>query len=177
MDLILENIDKKFINNDKKFNKLYNDFNDIHLKIDKINEMIDIINSDDYKRIYKKFLIEKNYDLRSNKFFIHKDYISINLRRDSFIIFEYTFNCNQYIEIPIVIRLIIDNVLPKDFQINLGNFDKIKYDFKLNFNIIKINFSLYLINNKVYDNEKFEYMRNILFNNKKIKFNIFSYNI
>ena len=45
--------------------------------------------------------------------------------------------------------------------------------FKLDYNVAKIRFNLYLLNN----NEKMEYLKKILFNNKKIKFNIFSYNI
>ena len=43
--------------------------------------------------------------------------------------------------------------------------------FKLDYNVTKINFYLCLLNN---DN-KMEYLKKILFNNKKIKFNIFSY--
>ena len=43
--------------------------------------------------------------------------------------------------------------------------------FKLDYNVTKIKFKLYLLNN----NEKMEYLKKILFNNKKIKFNIFSH--
>ena len=49
--------------------------------------------------------------------------------------------------------------------------------YKLEYNITKINFYLYLFNNEIYDDDKMEYLKKILFNNKKIKFNIFSYNI
>ena len=42
---------------------------------------------------------------------------------------------------------------------------------KLDYNITKINFYLYLLNN----GNKMEYLKKILFNNKKIKFNIFSF--
>ena len=42
--------------------------------------------------------------------------------------------------------------------------------FKLDYNVTKIKFDLYL-----YNNEKMEYLKKILFNNKKIKFNIFSH--
>ena len=45
--------------------------------------------------------------------------------------------------------------------------------FKLDYNVTKINFYLHLLNN---DN-KMEHLNKILFNNKKIRFNIFSYNI
>ena len=45
--------------------------------------------------------------------------------------------------------------------------------FKLDYNITKINFYLYLFNNEIYKDNKIEYMKKILFNNKKIKFIIF----
>ena len=47
--------------------------------------------------------------------------------------------------------------------------------FKLDYNITKINFYLYLYNNEIYNDEKMKYLKKILFNNKKIKFNIFSF--
>ena len=47
--------------------------------------------------------------------------------------------------------------------------------FKLDYNITKINFYLCLYNNEIYNNEKPEYLKKILFNNKKIKFDIFSF--
>ena len=47
--------------------------------------------------------------------------------------------------------------------------------FKLDYNVTEIKFNLYLLNNEEYDNEKMEYLKKILFNNKKIKFNIFSH--
>ena len=47
--------------------------------------------------------------------------------------------------------------------------------FKLEYNIIKIKFYLYLYNNETYNDDKMEYLKKILFNNKKIKFNIFSF--
>ena len=49
--------------------------------------------------------------------------------------------------------------------------------FKLDYNITEINFYLHLLNNEIYNDEKMEYLKKILFNNKKIKFNIFSYSI
>ena len=49
--------------------------------------------------------------------------------------------------------------------------------FKLHYNITKINFYLYSYNNEIYNDDKIEYLKKILFNNKRIKFNIFSYNI
>ena len=47
--------------------------------------------------------------------------------------------------------------------------------FKLDYNITKINFYLYLFNNEIYNDDKMEYLKKILFNNKKFKFNIFSF--
>ena len=47
--------------------------------------------------------------------------------------------------------------------------------FKLEYNITKINFYLYLFNNEIYNDEKIEYFKKIVFNNKEIKFDIFSF--
>ena len=49
--------------------------------------------------------------------------------------------------------------------------------FKLDYNITKSNFYLYLYNNEIYKGEKMEYLKKIVFNNKEIKFNIFYYSI
>ena len=92
------------------------------------------------------------------------------------LIFEYAFN-SEVIDIPLVINLKIDGILEKDFNINLKRYNKIIHMFKLDYNVTKIKFILYLLNNKKYNNEKMEYLKKILFNNRKIKFNIFSYNI
>ena len=43
--------------------------------------------------------------------------------------------------------------------------------------LLKFNFHLYLFNNEIYNDDKMEYSKKIIFNNKKIKFNIFSYNM
>ena len=40
--------------------------------------------------------------------------------------------------------------------------------FKLEYNITKINFYLYLLNNEIYNDEKIEYLKKIIFNNKKL---------
>ena len=40
--------------------------------------------------------------------------------------------------------------------------------FKLDYNITKINFYLYLLNYQVYNDEKMEYLKKILFNNRKL---------
>ena len=164
-DIILNNQDhiKKLLNKTNKFNTL-------DTKFDKINELIDIIISDEYNKIYKTFYPMKNYDLSQDKFFIYSKIIDIPLKKNSYIIFEYAFN-SEVIDIPLVINLKIDGILEKDFDINFKKYNKIIHMFKLDYNGTKIKFDLYLLNN----NEKMEYLKKILFNNKKIKFNIFSH--
>ena len=150
----------------------------------------------------------KNYDLIQDRFLIYNAVINIPLKKNTFIIFDYIFN-REYINIPLVINLKTDNVLEKDFNIHLKEYNKIRHVFKLDYNfradegnnsvfesfsilsvlvfievfaiifcllfldynITKINFYLYLSNNEIYNDEKIEYLKNILFNNKKIKFN------
>ena len=118
----------------------------------------------------------KNYDLVQDRFFIYNTVIDIPLKANTFIIFEYIFQA-EYIDIPLVINLKIDDVLQKDFSINLKEYNRIRHMFKLDYNITKINIYLYVVNNEIYNNHKMEYLKKILFNNKKIKFNIFSYSI
>ena len=176
MDEIVERVENNFINIYKKFDILDKKLNDYHIKFDKINEMIDIIISDEYTKIYKTYHPMKNYDLAQDRFFIYNEVIDIPLKKNSYIIFEYIFE-SEYINIPLVINLKIDDVLEKDFNIHLKENNKITYMFKLDYNITKINFYLYLYNNEIYNDEKMEYLKKILFNNKKIKFNIFCINI
>ena len=126
--------------------------NKSNTKFDKISELIDIIISDEYNKIYKTFFPIEN---------IHSEIIDIPLKKNSYIIFEYAFNTKK-IGIPLIVKLKIDGVLEKNFNIVLKEYNKIMYTFKLDYNITKIKFDLYL-------NEK------ILLNNKKIKFNIFSH--
>ena len=116
----------------------------------------------------------KNYNLMQDRFFIYNDVINIPLKANTFIIFEYIFEAG-YIDIPLVINLKIDNVLEKDFNIHLKKHIKVRHVFKLKYNITEIKFYLYLYNNEIYNNDKIEYLKKILFNNKKIKFNIFSF--
>ena len=174
MDEIVERVENNFINIYKKFDILDKKLNDYHMKFYEINEMIDIIISDEYTKIYKLYYPIKNYDLVQDRFFIYNEVINIPLKANSYIIFEYNFN-SEYINIPLVINLKIDDVLEKDFHINLKKYNSIKHMFRLDYNITKINFYLYLYNNEIYSDEKIEYLKKILFNNKKIKFNIFSY--
>ena len=144
------------------------------MKFDKINEIIDLIISDEYTKIYKTYHPMKNYDLVQDRFFIYNEVIDIPLKANTFIIFEYIFN-SEYIDIPLIINFKINDVLEKNFNIDLKENNKITYMFKLEHNITKINFYLYLYNNEIYNDEKMEYLKKILFNNKKIKFNIFSF--
>ena len=174
MDEIVERVENNFANIYKKFDILDKKLNDYHMKFDKINEMIDIIISDEYTKIYKTYFPMKNYDLAQDRFFIYNEVIDVPLKKNTFIIFEYVFT-SEYINIPLIINLKIDDVLEKDFNIHLKGYNKIRHIFKLDYNITKINFYLYLYNNEIYNNEKMEYLKKILFNDKKIKFNIFSF--
>ena len=174
MDEIVERVENNFINIYKKFDILDKKLNDYHMKFDKINEMIDLIISDEYTKFYKTYYPMKNYDLMQDRFFIYNAVIDIPLKKNSYIIFEYIFE-SEYIDIPLVLNLKIDDVLEKDFHINLKKYNNIKHMFRLDYNITKINFYLYLYNNEIYSDEKMEYLKKILFNNKKIKFNIFSF--
>ena len=176
MDEIVERVENNFINIYKKFDILDKKLNDYHMKFHKINEIIDIIISDEYTKIYKIYYPIKNYDLVQDRFFIYNAVIDIPLKKNSYIIFEYIFE-SEYINIPLVINLKIDDVLEKDFNINLKKYNKISQMFRLDCNITKINFYLYLYNNEIYSDEKMEYLKKILFNNKKIKFNIFLFYI
>ena len=60
----------------------------------------------------------KNYDLSQDRFFIYSEIIDIPLKKNAYIIFEYIFEA-EYINIPLIVNLKIDNVLEKAFDINL----------------------------------------------------------
>ena len=174
MDGIVERVENNFINIYKKFDMLDKKLNNYHIKIDEINEMIDLIISNEYTKVYKTYYPMKNYDLSQDRFFIYNEVIDIPLKANTYIIFEYIFN-SEYIDIPLIVNLKIDDILEKNFNVNLKEYNKIRYMFKLDYNGTKINFYLYLYNNEIYNDEKMEYLKKILSNNKKI--NIFSYNI
>ena len=171
MDKLIERVENNFINIDKKFDIINEKLNNYHIKFDKINKMLII--SNEYTKIHKTYYPMKNYDLSQDRFFIYNALIDIPLKKNAFIIFEYIFQA-EYIDIPLVINLKIDNVLEKDFHINLKKYNKIRHMFKLDYNITKINFYMYLFNNKIYNDQKMGYLKKMLFNNKIIKFNIFS---
>ena len=176
MEEIAERIENNLINIYNKFDILDKKLNNYHIKIDEINDMIDLIISNEYNNIYKAYYPMKNFDLSQDRFFIYSEIIDIPLKKNSYIIFEYILN-SEYIDIPLVINLKIDDILEKDFNINLKEHNKIRHMSKLDYNITKIKFYLYLFTNEIYNDEKMEYLKKILFNNKKIKFDISSYNI
>ena len=173
MDNLIERVENNFINIYKKFDIINEKLNNYHIKFDKINKMLDIIISNEYTKIYKTYYPMKNYDLSQDQFFIYNALIDIPLKKNTFIIFEHIFQA-EYIDIPLVINLKIDNVLEKDFHINLKKYNKIRHMFKLHYNITKINFYMYFFNNEIYNDQKMGYLKKILFNNKIIQLNIFS---
>ena len=67
-----------------------------------------------------------------------------------------------------VINLKIDDILEKDFNINLKEYNKIRHMFKLDYNVTKINFCIHLFNNEIYNDNKMEYLKKILLNDKKL---------
>ena len=174
MDELAERIENNFINIYNKFDILDKKINNYQMKFHKINEMIDIIISDEYTKIYKTYFPMKNYDLAQDRFFIYNEVIDIPLKANTYIIFEYIFE-SEYINILLVINLKIDDVLEKDFNIHLKKHNGVRHMFKLDYNITKISFYLYLFNYQIYNDKKMEYLKKILFNNKKIKFDIFSF--
>ena len=177
MEEITERIENNFINIYNKFDILDEKLNKYDIKIDEINDMIDLIISNEYNKIYKTYYPMKNYDLSQDRFFIYNAVIDIPLKENSCIIFEYIFEA-EYIDISLIVNFKIKDVLEKDFNINLKKHNKIRYMFRLDYNITNIKFYLYLFNNEIYNDEKImKYLKIILFDNKKIKFNVLSYNI
>ena len=108
MDKLIERVENNFINIYKKFDIIKEKLNNYHIKFDKINKMLDIIISNEYTKIYKTYYPMKNYDLSQDQFFIYNEVIDIPLKKNTFIIFEYIFQ-SEYIDIPLVINLKIDN--------------------------------------------------------------------
>ena len=53
-----------------------------------------------------------------------------------------------------IINLKIDDILEKDFNVNLKEHNKIRHMFKLDYKITNIKFYLYLFNNEIYNDEK-----------------------
>ena len=83
----------------------------------------------------------KNYDLVQDRLFIYSEVIDIPLKANAYIILEYIFEA-EYIDIPLIANLKIDDILKKYFNIYLKKYNKIRHMFKLNYNVTKINFYL-----------------------------------
>ena len=124
MGEIVERVENNFIDIYNKFDILDKKLNNYYIKIDEINEMTDIIISDEYTKIYEKYYPMKNYDLVQDRFFIYNTVINIPLKKNTFIIFEYIFN-SEYIDIPLIVNLEIDDVFQKDFNTDLKEYNKI----------------------------------------------------
>ena len=139
MNELAERIENNFINIYNKFDILDKKLNDYHMKFHKIDEMIYIIISDECTKIHKTYYLMKNYDLAQYRFFIYNEVIDVPLKKNSYIIFEYIFE-SEYINIPLVINLKINDVLEKDFNIHLKKHNEVRHMFKLDYNITKINF-------------------------------------
>ena len=114
MDKLIERVESDFINIYKKFDIINEKLNNYHIKFDKLNKMLDIIISNEYTKIYKTYYPMKNSDLSQDQFIIYNALIDIPLKKNTFIIFEYIFQA-EYIDIPLVINLKIDNFLKKIF--------------------------------------------------------------
>ena len=56
--------------------------------------------------------------------FIYSVVIDIPLKANTYIIFECIFN-SEYTDIPLILDLKIDDILEKDFNINLKEYNKI----------------------------------------------------
>ena len=65
-------------------------------------------------KFYKTYYPVKNYDLSQDRFFIYSENINIPLKANTYIIFEYIFN-SEYIDIPLIVNLKIDNFCTKRF--------------------------------------------------------------
>ena len=144
----------------KKLDTIYN-------KIYKLNKLSYISISDEYIKYYKNYHIIDDFDLK--KTLIFDNVINKNLKRNSYIIFNYScYNSNINSLIPVILKSEFDNIITKEMKLNINKSNKIdvKMDITLPFNVDNIKFKLSMINN-FEDND-------IYFTKKKIKFIIFS---
>ena len=144
----------------KKLDTMYN-------KIYELNKLSDISISDEYVKYYENYYIIDDFDLK--KSLIFDNVINKNLKRNSYIIFDYScYNSNINSLIPVILKLEFDNIITKEMKINIDKSNKIdvKMDIILPFNVNNIKFKLFMISD-VENN-------NIYFTKKKIKFIIFS---
>ena len=139
----------------KKLDTMYN-------KIYKLNKLSYTSISDEYIKYYKNYSIIDDFDLK--KTLIFDDVINKNLKRDSYIIFNYSsYNSNFDSVIPVILKLEFDNIITKEIKINIDKSNKIdvKMDIILPFDVNNIKFKLSMISNVEDDN--------IYFTKKKIK--------
>ena len=159
--VITNNIIFKYMDNiNKKSDTMYK-------KIYKLNKLSYISISDEYEKYYKNYPIIEDFDLK--KTLIFENIIDENLKRNSFIIFNYScYYSNINSVIPVILKLESDNIVTKEIKINIGKSNKIdiQTDITLPFNVNNIKFKLSMISN-IENND-------IYFTKKKIKFIIFS---
>ena len=120
-ETLINNIEDTILNNQDHIKKLLNKSNTNNKNFDKISELIDIIISDEYDKIYKTFFPIKN---------IHSEIINIPLKKNSYIIFEYAFN-SEKIDIPLIVKLKIDGVLEKNFNIVLKEYNIVLKEYNI----------------------------------------------
>ena len=136
-------------------------------KIYRLNKLSYISISDDYVKNYKNFSIIDDFDLK--KTLIFENEININLKRNSYIILNYScYYSNINFVIPVTLKLEFDNIITKEIKININKSNKInvKTDITLPFNVNNIKFKLPMISN-VEDNGTY-------FTKKKIRFILLS---
>ena len=150
-----------------EINKINQKLDTMYNKIYKLNKLSYISISDEYVKYYKNHYIIDDFDLK--KTLIFDNVINKNLKRNSYIIFNYScYNSNINSLIPVILKLEFDNIITKEIKINVNKSNKIdvKMDITLPFNVNDIKFKLSMISN-VEDN-------NIYFTKKKIRFIVFS---
>ena len=150
----------------KYMDKINRKLDTMYNKIYKLNKLSYISISDDYKKFYKNYNIIDDFDLK--KTLIFEDEINKNLKRNSYISFNYScYNSNIKEVIPVISKLELDNIITKEIKTYINNKSMdIKMDITFPFNVDNIKFKLSMISN-VKD-------ENIYFTKKKIKFIIFS---
>ena len=144
----------------KKLDIMYN-------KIYKLNKLSYISISDEYAKYYKNYSITDDFDLK--KTLIFDNVLNKNLKRNSYIIFNYScYYSNINSVIPVTLKIEFDNIITKKIKINIDKSNKIdvKTEITLPFNVNNIRFKLSMINNVEDDN--------MYFTKKKVKFIIFS---
>ena len=120
----------------------------MYSKIYKLNKLSYISISDEYDKYYKNYNIIDDFDLK--KTLIFEDEIIKNLKRNSYIIFNYScYNSSIKELIPVILKLELDNIITKEMKIYINKSNKIdvKMDITLPFNVDNIKFKLSMISN------------------------------